>query len=63
MVEIGFIIFALLAVFRWPLALVYVYLKFVTWYLRLPFKIVKKLIEVIEQSFAWIYFQALKIIY
>jgi hypothetical protein len=46
--------FSLLAVLRWPLAFVYLYLKFAVWYLTLPFRIIKKVLEVTEITITWV---------
>ena len=54
--------FTLLAVLKWPLALVYLYLKFAVWWITLPFKIVKKIVELTQELIVWIYAKVLKMI-
>ena len=54
--------FVLLAVLKWPLALVYTYLKFVVWWFTMPIKIVKALLEILYNLFIWAYFRITKML-
>jgi len=54
--------FVLLVVLKWPLALVYTYLKFAIWWLTLPFKIAKALFEIAYDLVIWVYIKITKML-
>ena len=62
MVKMSMGTFVLLPVLKWPLALVYTYLKFAIWWLTLPLKIIKALIESAYNLFVWVYIKITKML-